>query len=178
MTDTLLTWATSTAADGRRTGPEKAIAQRIVDVAERWRKRIASLEELEREHALTIAGAQDAIDCAAHERAGLEMMLEDLCGPLEMPAKEPSAGKRKGGLARAESLSPERRTEIAKAAAAARWGEPEPAKEVATADALGWQDGAGGERDPNAGLPDATDAEARDTLDIPPFLKRQAGAAA
>lgn len=34
-------------------------------------------------------------------------------------------GKAKGGLARAEVLSPERRTEIAKKAAAARWGEDE-----------------------------------------------------
>jgi hypothetical protein len=34
-------------------------------------------------------------------------------------------GKVKGGLARAEVLSPERRTEIAKKAAAARWGEDE-----------------------------------------------------
>ncbi len=50
----------------------------------------------------------------------------------EEPAKDPAAvelGRRgglKGGKARAEKLSPERRREIARSAAAARWGNIKP----------------------------------------------------
>ena len=46
----------------------------------------------------------------------------------DVPAKNPAAvalgrlGGKKGGRARANKLTPERRTEIAKKAAAARWG--------------------------------------------------------
>ena len=43
-----------------------------------------------------------------------------------MGADEPTSGKAKGGIARAESLSPEKRSEIAKRAAAERWSTTNP----------------------------------------------------
>lgn len=51
--------------------------------------------------------------------------------PEPKPEKDPAAvalgrkGGLKGGKARAESMSPERRAEIAKKAAAKRWNKPE-----------------------------------------------------
>ena len=41
------------------------------------------------------------------------------------PTPKRSKGGKKGGKARAESLTPERRSEIAAQGAAARWGQPD-----------------------------------------------------
>lgn len=57
----------------------------------------------------------------------IDAITGDADGP-DMPAKDPERVERgklggsKGGKLRAEKLSPERRSEIARAAAAARWG--------------------------------------------------------
>ena len=49
------------------------------------------------------------------------------CRILVKDTEETHSGlQRNGGKARAESLTPERRREIARKAAAARWGEPSP----------------------------------------------------
>jgi hypothetical protein len=69
-----------------------------------------------------------------HRPADLNRLAASIVGeavgevsPVETPEKNPAAvelgraGGLKGGKARAESLSPERRSEIAKKAAAARW---------------------------------------------------------
>jgi hypothetical protein len=58
----------------------------------------------------------------------VDMLLGDV-EPVEEPTKDPGRVERgrlggsKGGKLRAERLSPERRSEIARAAAAARWGQ-------------------------------------------------------
>lgn len=50
--------------------------------------------------------------------------------PIQAPEKNPAAvalgrlGGKKGGRARADSLSPKQRSEAAKKAALARWGDP------------------------------------------------------
>ena len=51
-------------------------------------------------------------------------IVQQLTGqePNPVKAKAGRAGGLKGGVARKEALSPERRSEIAKAAAAKRWG--------------------------------------------------------
>ena len=64
----------------------------------------------------------DPIACAMHVGKIATGEIEETC---EAPVQgDPEANKyraRKGGLARAESLTPERRQEIAASGAAARW---------------------------------------------------------
>ena len=51
--------------------------------------------------------------------------IEEDCVEQPTPTPNRASGGRKGGKARAESLTQERRTEIARAGAKARWGRPE-----------------------------------------------------
>ena len=50
--------------------------------------------------------------------------LDEECEEVRSSVPNRANGGKKGGVARAESLTPERRSEIAAQAAAARWGEP------------------------------------------------------
>ena len=62
----------------------------------------------------------DVVGCAVHVARIATGEIEDTKEPLKMPNR--AKGGRKGGTARATALPAERRTEIARAAAAARWG--------------------------------------------------------
>ena len=66
----------------------------------------------------------DVIGCAVHVmKIATGEIEEDLEGaPKRQPGRARSG--KAGGRARADSLTPERRIEIAKAAAEARWREP------------------------------------------------------
>ena len=61
----------------------------------------------------------DVIGCAVHVARIATGEIEDRKEPLTMPNR--AKGGRKGGAARKAALSPERRKEIAREAAAARW---------------------------------------------------------
>ena len=65
----------------------------------------------------------DVVSNAVHVMRVLTGEAEDMLPP-EDDGKDPAAVSmgRKGGAARAASMTPERRAEIAKAAAAKRWG--------------------------------------------------------
>lgn len=63
----------------------------------------------------------DAIDLAVHNGRIATGEIEDERESLSSAAAEMG---RKGGKARAENMTPERRAEIAKAAAAKRWARP------------------------------------------------------
>lgn len=74
---------------------------------------------------------QDAIETATRWQTGNKFVPAP-DPPKEVPAKSEDLEKgSKAGRARAEKLSPERRSEIAKAAAAKRWGATNAAKESA-----------------------------------------------
>jgi len=65
----------------------------------------------------------DVVGCAVHVAKIATGEIEDTVERPRQPNK--AKGGRVGGKARAASLTPERRSEIAIAAAAARWGEGE-----------------------------------------------------
>jgi len=66
----------------------------------------------------------DVVGCAVHVmRIATGEIEEDLEGTSKRQPGRARSGKA-GGKARAAALSPERRSEIAKTAGEARWGEP------------------------------------------------------
>jgi hypothetical protein len=89
--------------------------------------------EIEVERTLTVDRGRDVILCDRSNAPQGETLLvlmsdeaiEKMCSQIERPKIGKRRGGAKGGHARSAALSPERRSEIARAGADARWGKGE-----------------------------------------------------